>query len=448
MQHSHQSPQPALMPLLLSRVRQAFDSILDHRNPKKIGISLTDALMSGLAVFSLKFSSLLKFEEQREEQHIRSNLKSLFGIQNAPCDTQMRDILDPVKPQDLHSAYNTAIQYTIESGTLDYYRYFRGHYLVSVDGTGYFSSSKIHCEECAVKTTRNGETLYYHQLLAGAIVHPDKKQVIPLIPEPILRRDGEKKNDCEREASKRFLTRLRQEYPKFLFIIVNDALYSNGPYLKLLKKLNMSFIIGVKEGDHAHLFSEVSQRDEEEQVYWVTEIDKDSGVEKIIRFINDVKLNKTHSIKVNFIEYIEQKNNEVICRFTWITDLKITENNCTDIVRGGRARWKVENEAFNTLKNHGYCLEHNYGHGKQHLSTVFALLMMLAFLLDQIQEMNCELFKKARKRFRSRTSLWERTRTYFTGYFIKDWETHWHAIIYGHQASQLRPKVVDFENTS
>jgi hypothetical protein len=432
-------PQPALMPQLLSSVRQAFDLIHDHRNPKKISYSLTDALMSGLAVFSLKFPSLLKFDEQREEDHIRYNLKSLFGIENTPCDTQMRDILDPVDPQQLHQAYHGIIQYTKDSGILENYR-FQGYYLVALDGTGYFSSSKIHCKECAIKTKRNGETMYYHQLLAGSVVHPEKAQVLPLVPEPILRHDGETKNDCELEASKRFLPRLREAHPELPIMILNDALYANAPYIKLLKKLDFSFILGVKEGDHKHLFDMVDACEENEQVYWVIIRDEEHNIERIYRFINNVELNKTNPIKVNFFEYTEKKDSEIVFYSTWITDVKITENNCVDLVRGARTRWKVENETFNTLKNQGYDLEHNYGHGKQHLSTVLALLMMLAFLIDQVQELGCELFQRGRKRFHSRTSLWDRTRTFFTGYFIDDWETHWNAIIFGHQASALRPK--------
>lgn len=109
-------------------------------------------------------------------------------------------------------------------------------------------------------------------------------------------------------------------------------------------------------------------------------------------------------------------------------------------MRAGRARWKVENETFNTLKNQGYHLEHNYGHGRKHLSTVFATLTMLAFLVDQVQELSCRLFQAARARFRSRTSLWERLRALFTDFFIPDWKTLWEVIAIGHAASVLTPK--------
>lgn len=134
--------------------------------------------------------------------------------------------------------------------------------------------------------------------------------------------------------------------------------------------------------------------------------------------------------------------------FTWVTDITVTENTCVDIARGGRSRWKIENETFNTLKHQGYRLEHNYGHGKQHLATIFALLTILAFLIDQVQKLACTQFQQARRRFRSRTSLWERMRALFAGYFIDDWDTFWQAIIRGHQVAPLRSTTSAPYNTS
>ena len=434
---------------LLGRVRNTFQSITDSRQKEKSQISMSDALMSGLAVFALKFPSLLKFDEQREEEPIRHNLQHLYGIQQVPCDTQMREIIDPVEPTALHPAYRALLQSVKETGGLEAFRFLKHGYLVSIDGTGLFASSSICCPDCATKTKRNKETLHYHQLLAAVLMHPDLKQVLPLIPEPILRGDGDTKNDCEQMAVKRLLKRLREDYPTWRLTIVEDALFAKGPHLKLLKELNLSYIIGVKEGDHAHLFEAVKKHEDDETMDGRIIQDDTKQKLMIYRFVNGLELNKSHSdIKVNFLEYVEVENNKVSCRFTWITDHTITQNNCIELVRGGRSRWKIENETFNTLKNQGYRLEHNYGHGKQHLSTNFALLMLLAFFIDQIQELVYVPFQKARRRFRSRTSLWEQMRALFVSYFIDDWDTFWQAIITGHKASPLQPKNRKLCNTS
>ena len=97
-------------------------------------------------------------------------------------------------------------------------------------------------------------------------------------------------------------------------------------------------------------------------------------------------------------------------------------------MQGGRARWKIENEVFNTLKNQGYQFEHNFGHGKKNLTSIFALLMMLAFLIDQIQEAACGLFQAALEKMISRRALWEIIRSYFYICFINSWQDLFEAI--------------------
>jgi hypothetical protein len=105
--------------------------------------------------------------------------------------------------------------------------------------------------------------------------------------------------------------------------------------------------------------------------------------------------------------------------FTWVTDLPVTTDTVYSIMRGGRARWRIENETFNTLKNQGYHFGHNYGLGKQHLAAVFATLMMLAFLVDQVQQHCCPLFQAVWAKLRSKRALWEAMRGLF-GWFLVD----------------------------
>jgi len=425
-------------PGLLKAIRLSFATIPDPRSG--CPIPLVDALMSGLAVFGLKYPSLLKFDEAyQNEDVIRANLASLYGVGHAPCDTQLRTRLDPVDPEWLRAAFAAIHRQLQRHKALEAYQYLDGYYLVSIDGTGQYASSAISCPECCVKNPGKANESYYHQLLAAVIVHPDLKTVLPLMPEAITRADGACKNDCERNAAKRLLTALREDHPKLKLIVVEDSLASNGPHIKLLESLNLRYIIGVKPGDHEALFETVQQRLCADQCAEYSMID-DQGVERGYRWVNGLALNKSHpDVKVNFLEYWEiQDGQERI--WSWVTNIPLTQANVEAVMRGGRARWKVENETFNTLKNQGYHLEHNYGHGRQHLSTVFATLTMLAFLVDQAQELSCRLFQAARARFRSRTSLWERLRALFTDFYIPDWKTLWEVLATGHAATMLTPK--------
>ena len=125
-------------------------------------------------------------------------------------------------------------------------------------------------------------------------------------------------------------------------------------------------------------------------------------------------LNESHPDElVNVLEYWEIHPDRTVQYFSGITDFLLAPETVWDIMRGGRARWKIENETFNTLKNQGYHLEHNYGHGEPNLSVVLALLMMLAFLVDQVQQLCCPLFQAAWQKMRTKCHLGDEIRHHF-----------------------------------
>jgi hypothetical protein len=411
------------VPGLLKRIRSQFAKI-----PETVGarskIPLADCLMSGLAIFGLKIPSLLQFDEQSGMDRVKHNLKSLYGIEKAPCDTYVRERLDEVQFQLLRKPFNRVFAALQRQKVLERFEYYEKHYLISLDGTGCFSSHKVNCESCCVKNHKDGSKTYYHQMLAAVLVHPDEKTVIPLAPEPILKQDGNKKNDCERNAAKRLLEAMRREHPHLKMIIVEDALYANAPHIKLIKQLNMRYIIGVKPDDHAYLFefiNAVKMQEKEER-------DSDGTIHRY-RWFNGAPLNDANAdCEVNFLDYEEISPKGEVKHFTWITDIPLMPSTVKLIMKGGRARWKIENETFNTLKNQGYHFEHNYGHGYNQLSTVMAMLMFLAFLVDQAQETRCELFQRALKKVKRRTRFWQRLQSLFLEYFILSWETLYEAI--------------------
>ena len=120
---------------------------------------------------------------------------------------------------------------------------------------------------------------------------------------------------------------------------------------------------------------------------------------------------------------------------SWVTDLRVSKRNVYHLMRGGRARWKIENETFNTLKNQGYHFAHNYGHGEDNLSVVFAMLMMLAFLVDQTQQLGCALFQAVWTKLGSKRRLWERMRALFYDYAFASMRQLFEALLYGFKKS-------------
>jgi Transposase DDE domain len=396
---------------LYQLLRSRFRSLPDPR-AGEVEIPLADALMSAFAMFALKDPSLLAFDHRRRDPN--DNFRSIYAIDRVPSDSQMRAILDPLDPASLRPAFQDVFRCLQRGKALEPFLYLDGHYLVSLDGTVYFSSPKIHCSSCLVKRHRGGGVTYSHQLLGATLVHPDLKEVIPLAPEPIIQQDGHTKNDCERNATRRWLKQFRQEHPHLPIIVVEDALSANAPHLRDLREARARYIIGVKPGDHVFLFERLRTLDETGQMQTLTLVDPVTDVLHHFRFCEGVPLNESNPDElVNVLQYWEIHPDQEVKHFSWITDFRPMPENVWDIMRGGRARWKIENETFNTLKNQGYHLEHNYGHGEQNLSVVLALLMMLAFLVDQVQQGCCPLFQAAWHKMKTKCHLWEEIRNHF-----------------------------------
>ena len=425
---------------LFATIREDFGKVLDH-HAANASIPLADALMSAFAMFSLKDPSLLAFDERRSERP--ESLHGVYGVGVIPSDTQMRTILDEVAPTQLRSAFRSVFHQLQRGKVLPKMTCLDGHLLLAIDGTGIHSSEHIGADYCLTRERRDGTIEYHLQMVAGAFVSPDCSEVVSICPELIRQQDGSTKNDCERNATRRLLADFRREHPHLKVIVTEDGLSANAPHIKDLMDHDLRYILSAKPGDHAYMFSLVDAAAERGEV---TELilpdEKKAGRTHCFRFLNAVPLNKVSQdeLRVNFLEHweVETRGEEVKVRnrFSWVTDLAITADNAMEIMRCGRARWRIENETFNTLKNQGYNLGHNYGLGKKHLSAVFMHLMLLAFLVDQVQQLCCPLFQAARAKVSSKRSLWERIRNYFHTFIAPSMERILRMIAHGFEGLQ------------
>ena len=422
---------------LLTQVKNTFQCNIKEQN-KNGNISLVDCFMSGLAIFSLKYKSLLKFEEDKAfEGNIRHNLKALYGIDKVPCDTYLRERLDGCDLSIIRSAFSKLFALMQRGKTLEMWKFIDSKYLISLDASGFFSSHNVKCQYCCEKIFNKGTdrqtTLYHHQMLVGSIVSPDMKQVIPVEFEPIIKEDGAKKNDCEKNCAKRWLELFRKYHPHLPTIIVADALYANAPFIKELEIRRCSYILVAKEDDHEYLYEYFWDGEGEDIEEFERDIRDNKGIvikNHKYRFMNNVPLNiANQDLKVNVLYFEEfDRKKQKQTKWFWVTDLKITKENAKLIMQGGRSRWKIENETFNTLKNQGYNFEHNFGHGYKGLSNVFAGLMLLAFYIDQILEaLNLE-YKKLIKKYGSRSNVFEKIRNIFFIFIITSYERLYEAM--------------------
>jgi len=396
----------------------------DKRDQSRIKYSIHDCFMSGFAMMFFQDPSLLSFQERMKEKYNRSNLETVFKVKAIPKDSQLREVIDDSdfdKIEEVFSKYFKALQ---RGKHLESYKFLGGKYLITIDGSEYFSSEKINCPGCLRKESKRGKVRYYHEIVQAALVHPDHRQVIVLAPEQVRNTDGSEKQDCEINAGKRLLHKIRRYHPKLGIIIVADSLYSKQSFIKELKDERMSYILVAKPKDHKLMMEWVSEQKEMGNVSRIEHKDE-KGREHVYEWINEVPLNGyKDTFWVNYFEYTILSDNKINYHNSWVTDIHIDRGNIKQLVRGGRSRWKIENETFNTLKNQGYHLEHNFGHGKKNLSINFFLLNLLAFFMHQILELTDILYKKCRAIFSSRKEYWNNLRVIFRIFLFESWEDY------------------------
>lgn len=415
-------------PALRSLLAERFRHLPEHRQEGKVTHSLHDVFMSAFAMMFFQDPSLLQFQKRLEDEMHTSNLRTLFQVSSVPKDTAMRELIDSYDSEALQPLFDDFFRPLQRGKHLDAYRVLGDHYVITIDGSGYFSSEKIACPFCLRKTTKE-RTLFEHWIVQAACVHPGKRQVIPLAPEEVRNTDGTQKQDCETKAAKRLLRRLRTSHPHLKAIVVADSLYSKQPFVEALRKEHLRYILVAKEEDHQVLTEYVKgARALKESSRLAVRDGK--GRLHLYEWIGNVPLNGTENAPaVTWLSYELHDKGKRTYHNAWVSDLAVDKKNIEELVRIGRCRWKIENETFNTLKNHGYHIEHNFGHGVRHLSFNFFLLNLLAFFMHQIFELTDSTYQALRQKFGSKRNLWDHLRTSLNIVLFPDWETFFRRLL-------------------
>lgn len=406
---------------LRSSLSAVFYSVPDSRQKAKVDHTAHDCLMSGFAMMYFQDPSLLQFQERMQAAQHANNLKALFKVDSIPKDTQMRDVIDGVDSTLLDPLFTDYFRPLQRGKHLNEYRVLEKYYIVSVDGSEYFSSEKLNCPSCLTRKEKK-TVRYSHQIVQAALMHPRKRQVIPLAPEEVRNADGKDKQDCEINAGKRLLRKIRSSHPKLPLIITADSLYSKQPAIEEMAALGMHYVLTAKPDDHKKLMEWVNEQRVLKEASHM-EIKDKKGRTHIYEWINEVPLNDNKkTVMVNYMEYWLCDKGTATYHNSWVTDIFIDAKNVEELVRIGRCRWKIENEVFNTLKNQGYHIEHNYGHGKNHLSMNFFMLNLLAFFMHQIFELTDDLYQQARHILGSKRNLWDHLRVTHHLILFDSWE--------------------------
>lgn len=375
---------------------------------------MVDAGMSAFSVFFTQSPSFLDWQTRMQQALGRNNANSIFGVHKIPSDAQIRNLLDPVLPCTLFPAISGIGNRLFYHGYLDDYRSIGSTFLVALDGTDFFSSKAISCPCCTKSELKNGETLYRHIAVTPVIVAPGHERVIPLPPQFVQPQDGHDKQDCELAAAGRWLAEWGAHYAARGMTVLGDDLYCHQPFCLRVRALGAHFAFTCKPDSHPTLYEWVEDLQRNGMVQTVT-VNRRAGKKHYTdtyRFVGHLPLiNSDDALLVNWCELVTtDEKGKAIYRNAWATSHAITAANVAEIVAAARTRWKIENENNNTLKTKGYHFEHNFGHGKQHLSNLFATMILMAFLLHTALDWVDESYRTIRSLLPSRRTFFEHLR--------------------------------------
>jgi hypothetical protein len=412
---------------MIKDLEQVFEQFPEHRTGKNTQYDLADAGMGAFSVFFTQSPSFLAHQRDLKSRKGRSNVENLFELRDIPSDNQIRNLLDPVSPSQLERCYGQIFQALEQTKVLESYRSFANQILVAIDGTEYFSSKKVHCEQCSHRILKNGETNYFHSVLTPVIVQSGNAHVISLEPEYIVPQDGHEKQDCETQAGKRWVEKHGDFYAKRGVTMLGDDLYCHQPFCQALKDKHLHFILVCKPDSHASLYETVDFL-AAQGVLGTKVVRKWLGRYAEIqtyRYTNKLALRGDPSaMQVNWCELTitREDTGELIYKNAFATDFEVTETTVEAIVRDGRARWKVENENNNVLKTKGYHIEHNFGHGNQHLASLLLSLNLLAFLFHTILDLVDEQYRAIRQALGRRKTFFQDMDALLRYFIFENWE--------------------------
>jgi len=414
---------------LIQRWRTVASGLPDPRTGDNTQFEMADIALSAFAVFFTQCSSFLSFQQNMEQTQGRNNARSLFQVGRIPSDNHIRQTLDPVAPSQLFSLFDDLHQAFEAAGLLQAMRAVNDTRLLALDATWYFSSQSknIHCSNCSCLRHAEGHATHYHSAITPVIVSPGHSQVVPLRPEFITPQDGQAKQDCEINAAKRWLAAHAARYSTGNDTLLGDDLYAHQPLCRQVLLHNFHFLFTCKPASHAHLSS------------WIEGLAANGQLQTLklklkgksnrwehhqYRWANGVPLTDSDdALKVNWCEVtITNADGAVRYRNAFITDWKITEGNVAGLVASGRARWKIENESNNVLKNRGYHLEHNFGHGKKHLASLLLTLNLLAFGLHTLLDVTDESYRLIRSTVGARRKFFTHLEALTTYLYFETWE--------------------------
>ena len=391
----------------------AIDEIEDPRKPSNATrYSVKDAVLGAFSCFFMQSESFLDYQRQLNSRSGQDNAQSLFGLEQIPSPEQIRNILDKLAASGLSSVFVRIYRALQAHGYLSRYKELADHLLVALDGTEYYSSQNISCPCCSTRTSKKGQVTYSHKALLPVIVSPSQSTVISLPPAFITPQDGHAKQDCEQAAAKRWITNAAEIFGQQGVTLLGDDLFSRQPMCEAAMASHFSFIFVCLPESHSTLYDWIDFNAANGKVQTIEFSKRNGKTDEVwqLRYLNAVPLRSiAPTLSVNWCELrvTRQSDGKDLYLNSWVTDHVLSDSVVSAVASAGRCRWKTENENHNVLKTKGYHLEHNFGHGQQHLSAYLLTLNLLAFLFHTVLQLADEPYQQIRQRRGTRKGFFQ-----------------------------------------
>ena len=330
----------------LPKLLDMFENLTDVRNKSYVTYKMKTICVTRLFALLCGLTTMTDISNDFNSDNCIKNLSKICGqnLEEIPYWETIQDVFITINTNELRNVQKYIVKALIRSKMFDKYR-FNGSFQLLFDGTGLSSHNYNLNNNCLERKHKDGKISYYKYVLECKLVVGNI--IISLDSEFIENEKmltDKQKQDCETNAFKRMIKRIKKNYPKYKFIITGDGLYATTPIIKLCKKYKWNYIFNLKP-DRLKEINETFedninyQNETNHQNYYLS---------------TDIKYK---GISLSAFKYIETKKKKTTI-FRYISDLEIKDSNIKEIVSMGRKRWKIENEGFYTQKHRTFNISH------------------------------------------------------------------------------------------
>lgn len=419
---------------ILDGFHQAASGLPDSRRGSNQRYAVSDAASCALATFFFQSPSFLDFQRRMLQESGRSNCHSLLGVDRIPCDNHIRNLLDGVDSSHFHGVFSRCLDTLDDHGALDPFLRLDDRLLIALDGIQIHGSDSIHCEQCSVRHVgRHKRKQYFHTMVSATLVADGHRRVLPLMPEfvqpqhdPAAQQpdlpEPERKQDCERNAAKRWLDSHLSALRTYRPVLLGDDLYCCQPICQRVLDRGGDFLFVCKPNSHTTLYEQLPNH----RLWssgWIRSRNRKKQIEqRRIRWSKNVPLRAGEdALRGTWVDFEIRRLGKRTYHNSFFTSLQVTPDNAAEIARAGRARWMIENETFNCLARHGYHLKRNFGHGQDGLANLLATLNLFAFTLHSVLDCLSDLWRQCRDDAGTRRNFFEELRFLAKRIFFPDW---------------------------